>query len=210
GDTASRPYAALECGKGAAPLAKFDRFRPRLAGERSSDSLAHRHRLRAVVGDAKRGEQIREPHHAQSNLSRSAGCGTDLLRRVARRVNQVVEEHHRVMDRLPESIPLEIRRSRESREIDRTQGARLVREQRLLAARIGRLDSAQRGSRVVTLYFVQKKQAGISACMGGFYNAFEEAVRADESGHVSGARIAQRKVRPLVQRIEELIGKSDR
>ena len=83
-------------------------------------------------------------HHAEADLSRELGRAVDLFDRVAVNVDNVVEVAGAVGDDAGEPLPVEARLiafgRHETAEIERAEIAGLTGKQRLLAARISRLD----------------------------------------------------------------------
>ena len=131
-------------------------------GKRRGNPFAERHRLVGIIRNAEPRQQIGQPHHAESDLSGPPGRRLDLFRGVVRCFDQVVEEDHRVVNRLPHALPFDVRRAGKGREIDRAERAGFVRQQRLLTARIRRLDSSERRGRIMTIDLVEEEQSRIA------------------------------------------------
>ncbi len=77
------------------------------------------------------------------------------------------------------------------REVDRTEVARLVREQRLLAAGIGALHLAELRRRVVAVDPVEENHAGVAGFPRHFHDRFEDIAGLERSDHVPVMRVHQ-------------------
>ena len=104
------------------------------------DLAAERDALLGVVGDAELDEQVGEAHDAEPDAADALGQVGDLGQRVLVGVDHVLEEVGREVDHLAQARPSRSAPSlHEDAEVDRAEVADVVRQERLLAARVGGL-----------------------------------------------------------------------
>jgi hypothetical protein len=161
-------------------------LRPRRAGSEPGaradarhHALGERHGLVAVVGHAEVHAQVREAHHAEADLAVSAHGGGDLGEGMAADLHHVVEEAHRYVHAGVEPVEVERAVAREGVEPDRAEVAGLVREQRQLAARVGRLEAAELRRRVFAVHRVEEDHARVAAGPRALRDLVEQVARVD-------------------------------
>ena len=136
--------------------------------------------LVAVVGDAEPHQQIRPAHDAQADTPNALGEIVDLGERVPVGVDDVVQEVRAEVHRRSQPVPFHLAVLDEQADIDRAEVADVVRQQRLLPARIGRFVAAQVRDRVVPVGAVYEENARLAR--------FPRAVH-DRAKHLAGIEL---------------------
>ena len=153
-------------------------------------------------------------HHAEADLARELRRLVDLFDRVAVHVDHVVEEAHAVRDDSRESLPVEAWlvafAGDEAAEVERAEVAGLVWKQRLLSARIGRLDLPEVWRRVVAIDAVDEDDTGVAIPPGVGDNQVKDVPRPPAGGHFAAARVHQVVLFVVLDGAHELLGDRDR
>ena len=138
----------------------------------------------------------------------------DFVQRVARHVDDVVEEPHRpgngVLQRRVVDHRAPVAGDHELGEVDGAQVAGLQRQQRLLAAGVGGLDLPQRGGGVVRVDAVEKDDAGVPGLPGLGDQRLVDLGGVEPAGDLPVARVHQVVVLPGGGGLHEGVGHADR
>ncbi len=179
---------ALEVGKHAALVGELDRGGPRLGVHELHELAGQPHRLVGVVGDAEPEEQVGEAHDAQADLAVAAAHFGDLRQRVVVDVDDVVQEAHGRLDDAPQAAVVDVAVVAHAGQVDRAQVARLVGQQRLLAAGVGAFDRAELGRGVVLVDAVDEDDAGVAVLPGQRDHRVEDLAGLERAHRLAGAR----------------------
>src|SRR5690606_37997107 len=145
------PDAALPLGEDAALRGQDLAAREALLMEEAGDLLSDLNALLRVVGNTEADEHVSESHDAVADAADSVGEIANLGQREAIRVDHIVQKMHGQMDHGAKPLPVDLVPpiaardvgADESPEVDGAEVAHVVRQQRLLAARVRRLVRAE-------------------------------------------------------------------
>ena len=174
----------IEQRKRALLLSELRRCAVRLVAHDLKPAFDQRETFGRAVARAAEDQRIREPGDAEPDPALGLGFGCLRLQRKTRDVDHVIEEAHRDAGELRELGFVEPRFVRkrmidELGEIDRAQEARAIGRQRLLAARVGRLDRLAIGEVVQRVHPVDEDHAGLGRVVGRAHDAVPQPTRGD-------------------------------
>jgi hypothetical protein len=128
-------------------------------------------------------------------------------------IDDVVEEAHGQAHHALHLVPVHrpfaiLAAAGELRDVERAEVARLVRQERLLAARIGRLDLAQRRRRVgrARVDAIDEDHARIARAPRGAHDALEHLARGQAADHLLGVRVDEVVLLAVDQGLHERVG----
>src|SRR5262249_18341203 len=128
---------------------------------------------------------------------------------VAIRVDDVVEESRRVVNRLPQPAPREVAPLDEAPDLDAPERAGLEREERLFATGVRRLDLTQAWRRLELVDAVDEHDTRIAAGPRSIRDGVEHAARVELAGDLAGPRVHEVVGRPGANGGHERIGRRD-
>jgi hypothetical protein len=111
---------------------------------------------------------------------------------------------------VPVDLGVPVARGDRGRKVDRAQVARLVREQRLLAARVRRLDLAQQRRGVIAVHAVDEDDAGVARGPRHLDDQIVDLSRVELAHRRPVTRVAQGVGVAVLDRAEELLRQRDR
>ena len=135
----------------------------RLALHEAHQLVGGRERLGRVVRDPEPDEQVRPAHHAEPDLAVPVRDLRDLRERPDVHVEHVVEEPHAVAHAGAERVPVDSAGPLEAAEVHGAERAGLERQERLLAARVHRLEVPEVRRRVGRLDAIEEHEPGLPA-----------------------------------------------
>ena len=142
----------------------------------------------AVVAQPEHHQRIAEAGEAQTDAPLGARLVVLLRQRPHGGVEHVVEHAHRDLHHVDEGVVAKARarlerRVDEEREVDRAEAAAAVGGQRLLAARVGRIDALAIAEVVVGVDAVDEQHAGLGVVVGRAHDLVPQVARARPPVH---------------------------
>ncbi len=170
--------AAFVVGEGSPLFSEFRGGVVALGLDEAHDLTAELDPFIAVVRDAKAHQQICKAHHAKADLAVSIGHFPNGRNGVIVDVDHIVQKAdadlHHFLQAVPVDCPLIPFFYCHLGQVDGAEVAALIREQRLLAAGIGRFDFAYLGSWVGTVDAVKEDDSRFSVFPGHFHNQLKD------------------------------------
>ncbi len=163
-----------------------------------------------VVPDAQTHEQVGPPHDAEADTADALREVVDLGERVLVRVDDVIEEMRAQVHSGAQLLPVHVAVLDEQADVDRTEVAHIVREQRLLTARIRRLVTAKVRHRVVVVGAIDVEHAGLAGLPRAVHDLLEDVAGVQLPDDLASARVDQVVRLPRFKRRHEGVGDGDR
>ena len=162
--------------------------------------------FRRVVRDAEAHERVGEAHDAEADAADALGERVDLGQRVLVDVDDVVEEVRAEVDVALERIPVHAAVDHVVPDVDAAEVADVVREQRLLAAGVGRLVLPEVRHRVVAVRLVDEEAARLAGAPRALDHAVPHHLRVELAGDFLGDGIHEVVRLTGAQLLDELRG----
>ena len=112
--------------------------------------------LLGVIGNPQGDEHIGPSHDAQADLSVGVGHLGDLRQRIPVEFDHIVQKMDGQMHDLFEPLPIDLTLPHHQPQVDGSQVAGLIGEQRLFAAGVGRFDRADMRGGIVPVHPIEK------------------------------------------------------
>jgi hypothetical protein len=147
---------------------------------------------------------------AQTDSPDARGEIGDLRKRIPVDVDDVVEEVRAQVHGASQSIPIDLAIGHERADVDRAEVAHIVRQQRLLTARVGGLIPAEVRDRIVAIGLVDEEHAGLARLPCTVHDRLEDLASVELTNDLPRARVHQ-VVRPArFDRLHEGVGDGHR
>ena len=181
--------------EGAALVGERARGRARLVGDQADETVRPRDRRVTAVGDTEQEKTLREAHHAEPDLARSASGGGDRGKGIAIDLDDVVEEAHARPHRMPQALLVEtgdaMLEPHHVGEVHGAEDAALPREQRDLATGVGGLDGAERRGRVGAGDRIEVEETRVARLPGCLHDRIEHGACRESPGRAPVTRMDQ-------------------
>ncbi len=185
------PDRSLPLCKGPAGFRESLRFRLRLLVDEAHQLTSQLDRAPRPIRLIQLDQHVGPTHDAETDPANSLGQIIDLRQRVLVRVYHVVEEVRRRSHGRSERFPVDSPVIDERSHVDRPEVADVVRQQRLLAARIGGLVAAEAGHRVVAIRLIDEVDARLSVSPRAVDDSPEYVSRIQLAYRLTGSRAPQ-------------------
>ncbi len=198
------PDALRPLGEGTALLGHQLALRLALDIEELHHAAAELNALGRVVADAELDERVGKTHHAQADAADLLAQRVNRGERILVDVNDVVEEVRAQPDVGAQRIPVHRPVVGVDADVHRAEVAHVVREQGLLAARVGGLVGAEVRHRVVLVGFVNEEDAGFAGAPRAHDHLVPDVLGLQRPHHVARGRMHQLVLAVGLERVHEL------
>ncbi len=164
---------------------------------------AERHPLLGVVADPQPDEEVRPTHHTESDAADPLRQRVDLGQRVLVCIDHIVEEVGAEVHHGPQALPVHVAVVHEQPQIHRPEIADVVRQERLLPARVGRLVTAEVWHRVEMVRPVDEVHTRLARLPGAVNDRAEHVARLELPDDRPGAGVDQLVARSLLHGAHE-------